>query len=140
MTHGQISVEMLTDMTSKLARLDEKSLHFTDLLKGVEARVLDAVRSVETRLADGVKALDGKVDGVSLEQAVTTKTVDGMKDSVDDLVHWKNKIWGMAILAAALIAVVGGLSALVVPHLSWRSGNPVAPVAVPSAPAASNGH
>jgi hypothetical protein len=131
MTHGQISVEMLTDMTSKLARLDEKSTHLGELVKGVEARLLDAVKGIESRLADSVKALDGKVDGVVREQTVTGKTVEGMKDKVEDLVHWKNKIWGMLILAGALIAAGAGLWALVGSHLSWKSGDSAAPVAPP---------
>lgn len=114
LTQGQISVEMLTGVTSDLARLDQRVEHLGDLVRMSDSRVMDAMRSTEARLGDGIKALDGRMEGFG-------KTVEVMKADVDDLVHWKHKVWGMVILGGALITIATALWAFIGNRVQWKS-------------------
>lgn len=111
MTQGQISIEMLVQINTSIARFDEKVVSY----------------------GEAIKSIDGKVVGVGREVATLTKTVDDMKADVKDLVNWKHKVWGMVIFASAAIALASAIWAFVSGHIQWKSDVDAKPAAITSA-------
>lgn len=152
-TQGQISIEILTDVSGKVVRVEERMANLIDNVKGIESRILDAiktldgkmdlaVRSVESRVESSVKAMENRLDGSikTLDTKVDTCARDlakfdepfkELKSDVKDLVNWKHKVWGMVIVLSALFATATAVWAFVSGHIQWK------PDPEPKLPAAS---
>jgi hypothetical protein len=66
--------------------------------------------------------LEQRVDGVSKDLKDLKTTVSNLSVDVKDLMHWKSRLLGMAILLGVLATGSGGIWVFIDRHVSWTSG------------------
>jgi prophage DNA circulation protein len=77
--------------------------------------------SLLVQMSGSMARLEQRVDGVGAAVNGLETTVAGLTTDVKDLVHWKNKVWGMVILLSWLGAGSVAAWAVVGSHISWTS-------------------
>lgn len=80
-----------------------------------------AIVGLLVQMSGSLARLEQRVDGVSAIVNGLERTVANLTTDVKDLVHWKNKVWGMAILVGWLAAGSAAAWAFVGSHISWTS-------------------
>lgn len=132
--NNQLAIEMLVQITSTLARHDQKFDAIDARFDKVDAR-FDALDAKVAGLDARVAVLDTKVavldtKAVVLDARMTTLEasvvkldgeVKGLASNVKDLVRWKERIWGMVIMSGWLAAAGAGAWALLGRHVTWSS-------------------
>jgi hypothetical protein len=80
--------------------------------------------SVDTMLVQIMGTLarhDQKFDGLDCAIAKLDSEVVNLAGSVRDLGRWKERIWGMVVLAGGLFAAGASLWAIIGTHISWHA-------------------
>ncbi|HEY4090491.1 MAG TPA: hypothetical protein VGN46_03175 [Luteibacter sp.] len=90
-------------------------------INGVESRLEGSIVRVESRLDDSFKYLNTKIDTLSREVAPFLNPFEELRRDIKDLVGWKHRVWGMLILAGAIVTLGTGAWAFVGDHLEWKS-------------------
>jgi prophage DNA circulation protein len=105
---GHISVDILLDITSSLAKLDAK---FDAKFGAVEASIAE-LKSVVTALKVDVSGLKVDVAVLKVDVGALKADVSGLKKGakameadVRKLLDWKQRLWGMVLLISVVTAV-----------------------------------